>query len=169
MLSDGSHDIQTCAAVTERVLGACYKALNDMHVLLEGTLLKPNMVLAGADGPKASVSDAAYLTVRTLSRTVPPAVPGITFLSGGQSEEEATAHLVAMNQVDSVKRPWALTFSFGRALQSSTLKAWGGKSECFEAGQKALLARAFANSEATFGRGDIKATGESLYVKNYSY
>lgn len=169
ILSDGSHDIGVCAKVTETVLGAVYKALNDEHVLLEGTLLKPNMVLSGADGPGASVTDAAYLTVRTLSRAVPPAVPGIVFLSGGQSEEEATAHLAAMNRVKDLPRPWALSFSYGRALQSSTLKAWGGKTDNVKAAQTAFLARAKANGQATLGEGDIDAKGESLYVKDYKY
>lgn len=169
VLSDGSHDINTCAAVTERVLAACYKALSDMHVMLEGTLLKPNMVLSGAEGPRVDARTAAYLTVRTLSRTVPPAVPGITFLSGGQSEEEATAHLAAMNQVEGIARPWALSFSFGRALQSSTLKAWGGKADNVNAAKAAFIVRAKANSEATYGRGDVDAKGESLYVKDYKY
>jgi fructose-bisphosphate aldolase, class I len=169
ILSDGSHGIDVCSAVTERVLAAVYKALADHHVLLEGTLLKPNMVLAGADGPSADVAEAAYLTVRALSRTVPAAVPGVVFLSGGQSEEEATAHLASMNQVESIHRPWALSFSFGRALQASALKAWGGKKENWEAGQQAFLARAKANSEATLGKGDLAAKGESLYVKGYVY
>lgn len=167
ILSDGSHGIDVCSAVTEKVLAAVYKALADHHVLLEGTLLKPNMVLSGADGAPADRRAAAYLTVRALSRTVPPAVPGITFLSGGQSEEEASAHLAAMNQVEDIHRPWALSFSFGRALQASALKAWGGKKENWEAGQQAFLVRAKANSEASLGKGDIGATGESLYVKDY--
>lgn len=169
ILSDGNHDINKCAAVTEKVLATVYKALSDHHVLLEGTLLKPNMVLAGADSPEVDVRTAAYLTVRTLSRTVPPAVPGITFLSGGQSEETATAHLVAMNQVEDISRPWALSFSFGRALQASSLKAWGGKEENLKAGQDAFMARAKANGEATLGKGDLEAKGESLYVKDYKY
>jgi fructose-bisphosphate aldolase class I len=169
ILTDGDHPIDVCAAVTERVLAACYKALADMHVLLEGTLLKPNMVLAGAEGPKVDVPTAGYLTARTLMRTVPAAVPGVMFLSGGQSEEEATAHLAAMNQCEGVKKPWTLSFSFGRALQASALKAWGGKKENFKAGQEAFIARAKANSEATLGKGDLTAKGESLYVKDYKY
>ena len=169
ILSDGSHGIDVCSAVTEKVIAACYKALSDHHVLLEGSLLKPNMVLSGAEGPSVSVQEAAYLTVRALSRAVPPAVPGIMFLSGGQSEEEATAHLAAMNQVEDIARPWSLSFSFGRALQASALKAWGGKKENWVAGQEAFMARAKANSEAGLGRGDIGAKGESLYVKDYKY
>ena len=169
ILSDGSHSIDQCAAITERVLAACYKALNDHHALLEGTLLKPNMVLAGVDGTAADVKTAGYLTVRTLSRAVPPAVPGVMFLSGGQSEEEATAHLAAMNQVDSIAKPWSLSFSFGRALQASALKAWGGKKENWQAGQEAFMKRARANGEACLGKGDLGAKGESLYVKDYKY
>lgn len=169
ILSDGTHGIDVCAAVTEKVLAAVYKALSDHHVLLEGTLLKPNMVLSGAEGPGGDVRTAAYLTVRALSRTVPSAVPGITFLSGGQSEEEATAHLAAMNQIGEIKRPWALSFSFGRALQASALKAWGGKQENWVAGQEAFMARAKANGEASLGSGDLNAKGESLYVKDYKY
>ena len=248
ILSDGSHDIATCAAVTERVLAACYKALSEHHVLLEGTLLKPNMVTTGAEGPPADVATSAYLTVRALSRTVPAAVPGVVFLSGalggrgdcsvgvvaweargvhlvlyfggccavfergraaapcpssaarfrpaahppppparpshhhhppihpihpippgGQSEEKATAHLAAMNRVDAIARPWALSFSFGRALQASALKAWGGKEANWAAGQAAFMVRASANGDASLGKGDVDAVGESLYVKGYVY
>ncbi|CBI30253.3 unnamed protein product, partial [Vitis vinifera] len=117
-----------CAYVTERVLAACYKALNDHHVLLEGTLLKPNMVTPGSEAKKVSPEVVAEYTVRTLQRTVPAAVPAIVFLSGGQSEEEATLNLNAMNKLKG-KKPWNLSFSFGRALQQSTLKAWSGKEE----------------------------------------
>ena len=169
ILSDGSHPISVCAAVTEKVLAAVYKALSDHHVLLEGTLLKPNMVLSGAEADQADIRGAAFLTVRALSRAVPPAVPGIVFLSGGQSEETATAHLTAMNQIQDIQRPWALSFSFGRALQASALKAWGGKPENVKAGQDAFMVRAQANGNATLGKGDLAAGGESLYVKNYSY
>jgi len=128
ILVDGSHSIEKCADVTERVLAACYKALNDQKVLLEGTLLKPNMVTPGSDAPKVSAEEIAKFTVRALQRTVPPAVPGIVFLSGGQSEEEATLNLNAMNALNTVK-PWTLSFSFGRALQATVLKTWAGKKE----------------------------------------
>ncbi|KAJ6673547.1 FRUCTOSE-BISPHOSPHATE ALDOLASE [Salix viminalis] len=128
ILVDGSHDIEKCAAVTERVLAACYKALNDHHAILEGTLLKPNMVTPGSDAPKVAHEVIAEYTIRALQRTVPPAVPAIVFLSGGQSEEEATLNLNAMNKLNT-KKPWSLSFSFGRALQQSTLKAWAGKPE----------------------------------------
>nr|ABK22375.1 unknown [Picea sitchensis] len=172
ILTDGSHDIHKCAAVTENVVAAVYKALNDHHVLLEGTLLKPNMVLPGTDGPKAPPEEIAEHTVRALQRTVPAAVPGIVFLSGGQSEEEATLNLNAINACKT-KKPWTLSFSFGRALQQSTLKTWAGKAENLGAAQKAFLARCKANSEATLGKyaggaGAGLAT-ESLYVKDYKY
>ena len=127
ILMDGDHDLATCQYWTEKVLAACYKALNDQNVLLEGTLLKPNMVCPGEDyRPKASSADIARATVRALQRTVPPAVPGVTFLSGGQTEEEATVNLNAMNALPLGPRPWKLTFSYGRALQQSCLKAWQG-------------------------------------------
>ncbi|KMZ58915.1 Fructose-bisphosphate aldolase [Zostera marina] len=173
ILVDGPHDIERCADVSERVLAACYKALNDHHVLLEGTLLKPNMVTPGSDAKKVAPDVIAVYTVRTLQRTVPPAVPAVVFLSGGQSEEEATRNLNAMNQLKG-KKPWALSFSFGRALQASTLKTWGGKVENKEKAQAAFLARCKANSEATLGtyKGDAaQADGvsESLHVKDYKF
>jgi len=173
ILVDGPHDIKTCAAITERVLAACYKALNDHHVLLEGTLLKPNMVTPGSDAPKVTPEVIAEYTIRALQRTVPPAVPGIMFLSGGQSEEEATLNLNAMNKLQT-KKPWTLSFSFGRALQASTLKTWAGKTENIPAAQAAFLSRCKANSEATLGKyaGDSsKGNGvsESLHVKDYKY
>ncbi|CAM6008875.1 unnamed protein product [Sphagnum balticum] len=173
ILVDGSHSIDKCAEVTERVLAACYKALNDQKVLLEGSLLKPNMVTPGSDAPKVSAEEIAKYTVRSLQRTVPPAVPGIVFLSGGQSEEEATSNLNAMNALDTIK-PWTLSFSFGRALQATVLKTWAGKKENVEAAQKALYIRAKANSEATLGKygGSAGAAGvgtESLHVKDYKY
>ncbi|GAA0166001.1 aldolase [Lithospermum erythrorhizon] len=172
ILVDGPHSIDKCADVTERVLAACYKALNDNHVLLEGTLLKPNMVTPGSEAEKASPEVIAEYTVRALQRTMPAAVPAVVFLSGGQSEEQATVNLNAMNKLDT-KRPWTLTFSYGRALQQSTLKAWGGKAENVEKAQAAFLARAKANSEATLGKytGDAALDGamESLHVKDYKY
>ncbi|KAL6141811.1 hypothetical protein ACLB2K_060097 [Fragaria x ananassa] len=171
ILVDGPHSIDKCADVTERVLAACYKALNDHHVLLEGTLLKPNMVTPGSEAKKASPEVIAEYTVRALQRTTPAAVPAVVFLSGGQSEEEATLNLNAMNQLKG-KKPWTLSFSFGRALQASTLKAWSGKKENVKAAQEALLTRAKANSEATLGtyQGDAKlgeGAAESLHVKDY--
>ena len=172
ILVDGPHDIDRCAEVTERVLAACYKALNDHHVLLEGTLLKPNMVTPGSEAKKVSPEVIAEYTVRTLQRTVPPAVPGIMFLSGGQSEEEATLNLNTMNKLQT-KKPWTLSFSYGRALQQSTLKAWQGKEENVAKAQEVFLNRAKANSEATLGKYQGGAGGadasESLHVKDYKY
>ncbi|KAL7247893.1 hypothetical protein ACSBR2_002739 [Camellia fascicularis] len=173
ILVDGSHDIDKCANITERVLAAVYKALNDYHVLLEGTLLKPNMVTPGSDAAKVAPEVVAEYTVLALRRTMPPAVPAVVFLSGGQSEEEATRNLNAMNKLEG-KKPWSLTFSFGRALQQSTLKAWVGKEENVEAAQAAFLARCKANSEATLGTyqggGSLsEGASESLHVKDYKY
>ncbi|CAL1365654.1 unnamed protein product [Linum trigynum] len=172
ILTDGSHDIKKCAAATEMVLAAVYKALNEQHVLLEGTLLKPNMVTPGSDSPKVTAEEIAEYTVTALRRTVPPAVPGIVFLSGGQSEEEATKNLNAMNKLQ-VLKPWTLSFSFGRALQQSTLKTWGGKKENVEKAQAAFLERCKANSDATLGKYAGGSAGglasESLYVKEYKY
>lgn len=173
ILVDGPHDIKKCAYVTEIVLAAVYKALNDQHVLLEGTLLKPNMVTAGSESKKASAEEVAKYTVQALQRTVPPAVPGVVFLSGGQSEEEATLNLNAINALDTIK-PWTLSFSFGRALQASVLKTWMGKKENIDAAQKAFHKRAKANSEATLGtyKGDAAGgvgTEESLHVAGYKY
>ncbi|CAL0317426.1 unnamed protein product [Lupinus luteus] len=172
ILTDGPHDIAKNAAVTETVLAAVYKALNDHHVLLEGTLLKPNMVTPGSDSPKVAAEVIAEHTVRTLRRTVPAAVPGIVFLSGGQSEEEATLNLNAMNKLE-VLKPWTLSFSFGRALQSSTLKTWAGKKENVAKAQEGFLARCKANSEATLGKyvggSQDGLASESLFVKSYKY
>ncbi|CAN1357077.1 Fructose-bisphosphate aldolase 3, cytoplasmic, partial [Linum perenne] len=174
ILVDGSHDIDRCLDVTERVLAACYKALNDHHVFLEGTLLKPNMVTPGSDNPKKASPDViAKYTVLALQRTMPAAVPAVVFLSGGQSEEEATVNLNAMNKLQT-KKPWSLSFSFGRALQQSTLKAWSGKEENVKKAQDAFLVRAKANSEATMGKykGDAtlaEGASESLHVKDYKY
>eukprot|EP00386_Alphamonas_edax_P004064 GDKI01012673.1.p2 GENE.GDKI01012673.1~~GDKI01012673.1.p2 ORF type:complete len:384 (-),score=164.20 GDKI01012673.1:260-1411(-) len=171
ILTDGDHDIEHCAEVTERVLSAVFKALADHHVLLEGCLLKPNMVTPGSDCPKkATAEEIAFFTVRTLRRTVPPALVGVTFLSGGQSEEEASLNLNAMNQQ---QNPWALTFSYGRALQASVLKTWSGKPENVAQAQVVLMERAKANGEAQLGKykggaGGAAAAG-SLYEKKYVY
>lgn len=150
ILTGGAHDIRTCAAVTERVLAAVYKSLNDHRVLLEGTLLKPSMVTPGSGSPQVGAEAIAEYTVAALRRTVPPAVPGIMFLSGGQSDEEASQNLNAMNKLGVVK-PWTLSFSFGRALQQSAVKKWAGKKENVAAAQAIFLARCKANSEATLG------------------
>jgi fructose-bisphosphate aldolase class I len=170
---DGSHDLTRAMYVTEKVLAAVYKKLSDHHIYLEGTLLKPNMVCPGQDCPtKYTPQQIAEATVTVLRRTVPAAVPGVTFLSGGQSEEEATVHLNEMNKVP-LLRPWALTFSYGRALQATVLKTWAGKKENVAAAQQALLVRAKANSDAALGKyvasGVAGAASESLYVKDYKY
>lgn len=172
ILIDGTHDIETTAKVQERVISICYQKLKEVGCLLEGTLLKPSMTVAGVECPdRPSPDDVARLTVQTLERSVPAVMPGVTFLSGGLSEEDSSIFLNAINSIDR-KGPWALTFSFSRANQSSALKAWGGKKENVEAAQKALLARAQANSEASKGEyvaGSQPSNEESLYVKNYVY
>lgn len=174
ILMDGKHSIERAAAVTEKVLVAQYKALSDHHVLLEGTLLKPNMVRPGADsGAKTDPVAVGRSTVRVLQHALPVAVPGVVFLSGGMSEEDATVCLDAMNKVEA-KKPWSLTFSYGRALQASVLKAWGGKDENVKAAQDALTVRAKANGEACEGKygGGAAAGGaasESLHVSGYVY
>jgi len=170
ILNDGNHSIERCAYETERVLSAVFKALNDHHILLEGCLLKPNMVLAGYDSAtKATPEQVGHFTVRTLQRTVPPALVGVVFLSGGQSEEEASVNLSAINAHPG-RKPWALTFSYGRALQASTIKAWAGKQENVQTAQQVLLQRAKANSLAAQGKyAGSGSTGESLHVKNYVY
>lgn len=160
--------------MTQDVISACYRELIIQNVILEGTLLKPNMVLAGKACPnQPSVEQIAQYTVRVLQNSVPPAVPGITFLSGGMSEEQATVHLNAINRVAGPK-PWKLSFSYGRALQASCLKAWEGKKENVGALQEQLLIRAKANRDAALGKyGGEAATGtgasESLHVENYKY
>lgn len=174
VLPDGDHDLDRAQKVTETVLAAVYKALNDHHVFLEGTLLKPNMVTAGQSCPtKFSPADNARATVTAFLRTVPAAVPGITFLSGGQSEEEASVNLDAINKFPG-KKPWVLTFSYGRALQASVLRAWAGKPENVKAGQDELLKRAKANGQASLGQysaGSVvgQAAGVGLFVKNHAY
>uniref|UniRef100_A0A287A1V5 Fructose-bisphosphate aldolase n=1 Tax=Sus scrofa TaxID=9823 RepID=A0A287A1V5_PIG len=152
ILPDGDHDLKRCQYVTEKVLAAVYKALSDHHIYLEGTLLKPNMVTPGhACTQKYSHEEIAMATVTALRRTVPPAVPGITFLSGGQSEEEASINLNAINKCPLLK-PWALTFSYGRALQASALKAWGGKKENLKAAQEEYVKRALVRLGQEVGR-----------------
>ncbi|XP_050512470.1 fructose-bisphosphate aldolase-like [Diabrotica virgifera virgifera] len=174
ILPDGGHDLLTCQKTTETVLAYVYKALADHNVYLEGTLLKPNMVTAGqSSANKATPAQVAEATVTALQRRLPPAVPGVTFLSGGQSEEEATVNLNAINQFPG-KRPWALTFSYGRALQASVLRAWGGKDENVKAGQEELMKRAKANSEASLGKyvaGSVsgKAGDAGLFIKDHAY
>ncbi len=139
-----------CFEVTQAVLTAVFKELFEARVVFEGMILKPNMVIDGKDARKASVEEVAEKTVQVLKQTVPAAVPGIAFLSGGQSDEEATAHLSAMNALGAL--PWKLTFSYGRALQAAALKAWAGKHENIAAAQKAFCHRARMNHLAALGK-----------------
>jgi fructose-bisphosphate aldolase class I len=151
VLMDGAHDADRCYAVTEWVLKTLYVELFEAKVPLEGTVLKPNMVISGKKClRRASVEEVAEKTLRVLKACVPPAVPGIAFLSGGQSDEEATAHLDAMNRIGGL--PWKLTFSYGRALQAAPQKAWSGKAENVPAAQRAFAHRAHMNGLASEGR-----------------
>ncbi|MGA8171910.1 MAG: class I fructose-bisphosphate aldolase [Methylocystis sp.] len=150
VLMDGAHDLARCAEVTEFVLKHVFSALAEARVFLEGMVLKPNMVVSGKKCPRqASPEEVAAETVRVLKRCAPAAVPGIAFLSGGQSDVEATANLDAINRIGG---PWALTFSFGRALQDAALRAWGGRSDNARAAQAAFAHRAHMNALAAQGR-----------------
>ncbi len=173
ILMDGDHPIARTAEVQEEVLAAVYKACDLNGVLLEGSLLKPNMVVPGADFTgTTSPEEIGKYTVQTLQRRVPPSVPGIMFLSGGMSEEEASVNLSVMNTLPR-KGPWSLSFSYGRALQQSCLKTWLGKPENVAAAQKALLARARANSMANLGKysAGSEPTLDSVgtFEKGYKY
>ena len=151
VLMDGSHDIDRCYMISEWVLKTVFEQLYYQKVALEGMVLKPNMAIAGKKSPKqASVAEVAEKTVRLLKSCVPAAVPGIAFLSGGQSDEEATAHLDAMNKIGGL--PWKLTFSYGRALQAAVQKAWAGKAENVAAAQRAFSHRARMNGLASLGQ-----------------
>jgi fructose-bisphosphate aldolase class I len=151
VLMDYDNDIDTCAAVTEWVLKETYQELYYANVKLEGTILKPNMVIAGKKCSKqTSREEVAKKTLMVLKRCVPPAVPGIAFLSGGQSDEDATAHLHLMNAMGPL--PWKLTFSYGRALQAAALKAWSGKAANVAAAQRAFTHRARMNALAASGK-----------------
>lgn len=150
VLMDADNTIERCEEVTSATLAAVFAALETQGVLLEGMLLKPNMVISGKQCPvQADVQTVAEATVRCLKRYVPAAVPGIVFLSGGQSDEVATAHLDAMNKIGDL--PWALSFSYGRALQAPSLKAWGGQADQVAAGQAAFAKRARCNGAAATG------------------
>jgi fructose-bisphosphate aldolase class I len=150
VLMDGDHDIDRCYEVTQRVLNKTFQELRVQRVALEGMILKPNMVIAGKKSAKqASVEEVAEKTIRLLKACVPAAVPGIAFLSGGQSDQDATAHLDAMNRIGGL--PWRLTFSYGRALQAAPQKAWAGNAENVAAGQRAFTHRARMNSLASKG------------------
>jgi fructose-bisphosphate aldolase class I len=151
VLMDGTHTLARAEDVTGSVLHRAFYALRTQRVALEGILLKPNMVIPGMDCHEhASVTEVAAATLRVLRRHVPAAVPGIVFLSGGQDERQATAHLNAMN-ADPGTRPWRLSFSYGRALQDSALKAWSGQPSGVPAGQRALHHRARCNGAASLG------------------
>jgi fructose-bisphosphate aldolase class I len=151
VLMDGDHPIERCEEVTNAVLQSVFDHLFAARIVLEGMVLKPNMVIAGKkSAKKSSPEQVAEATVRTLKRHVPTAVPGIAFLSGGQSPTEATLHLCLMNAGGSL--PWALTFSYGRALQDTSLKAWGGAAEGVAGGQQQLHLRAKLNGLAAAGK-----------------
>jgi fructose-bisphosphate aldolase class I len=174
VLCDGDHDLERCQKVTEQTLAYTYKALADHHVYLEGSLLKPNMVTPGqACTKKYTPEQIGLATVTALQRTVPAAVPGIVFLSGGQSEVDATVNLNAVNRTKG-KKPWALTFSYGRALQASVLKTWQGKEENLKAAQRVYCMRAKANGLACVGKYEGEdaasaAASESLFVAKHAY
>jgi fructose-bisphosphate aldolase class I len=152
VLMDGDHSIERCAEVTEDVLHTVFHRLHRQQVAPEAMLLKPNMVLAGASSPRqAGVQEVAEATLRCLRRTVPAAVPGVVFLSGGQADELATAHLNAMNASPGAA-PWELSFSYGRALQAAAQRAWRGDPTRLAAGQRAFAHRARLNALARHGR-----------------
>jgi len=151
LMGGGAHSIERCEEVTGQTLHAVFDELFEQNVSLEGMLLKPNMVIAGDKCTRqATVREVALSTLRCLRRHVPCAVPGVVFLSGGQTPLQATVHLSALNQFNGVK-PWKLTFSYGRALQQEALEAWHGRQERLEAGQRAFSHRAGCNSAAVMG------------------
>jgi fructose-bisphosphate aldolase, class I len=161
VLMDGDHTLERCRATTEDVLRAVFIQLNCQRVLLEGMILKPNMVLPGLTCPtQKSVDDVADITMKSLWRTVPAAVPGIAFLSGGQSAELASERLTAMNVRFKSRLPWALSFSFARAIQQPALEIWQGKEAKVKAAQQALLHRARCNRAAR--RGEYTAAMEKI-------
>jgi fructose-bisphosphate aldolase class I len=173
IVPNGSHDIYYCAKMTEKVLTAQFKALQDHHVYLEGAVLKPNMVKNGIKGPKASAEEIATLTIQTLMRTVPSAMPGIFFLSGEtaldeDNEEVASINLSTMHKLFDGKLPWHVSFSYGKALQKTCIVTWLGDEANKAAAQKALKARANANSDATLGKyvaGSCSSVGTDGNVK----
>merc|ERR1719331_388285 len=157
IVPNGTHDISYCKQMTEKVLTAQFAALSLHSIYLEGAVLKPNMVKNGIQGPKADTETVAHLTVQALLRTVPPAMPGIFFLSGEtandeDNEETATINLNMMNKLYAGKLPWHLSFSYGKALQKTCIVTWLGKSENVGAAQKALKARSHANYDAVMGK-----------------
>lgn len=161
VLMDGNHDIDTCYDVTEATLRSVFGALYDQNVVLEGTILKASMVLSGKDcNGQADTEDVAEATIRCLRNSVPAALPGIVFLSGGQSDEEATAHLNAMNQMG--PHPWPLSFSYGRALQQPALKLWAEDPKGnYDKAQKVLAHRARMNGLAAMGEYDESLESEA--------
>lgn len=171
VLLDGAHGIDRCLEVQEAIWAETFKYCADFGLLFEGALLKPAMVTPGADSKiKASPQEVASYTIKMLRRRVPPAIPGIMFLSGGQSELEATLNLNAMNQEPN---PWHVSFSYARALQNTVLKTWQGSEDNFKSAQEALLKRAQANSMAQLGMyvptDEDKAASEGMYQKGYVY
>ena len=152
VIMDGDHDIETCYEVTEATLRSLFDALYQQNVLLEGTILKASMVISGKDcDEQADVEEVAEATVMCLKSTVPAILPGVVFLSGGQSDEQSTAHLNAMNQLD--KLPWPLSFSYGRAMQQAALKLWAKDMKGnYEAAQKTVYERARENGLAALGK-----------------
>ncbi|MDQ2725928.1 MAG: fructose-bisphosphate aldolase, partial [Actinomycetota bacterium] len=152
VLMDGDHDIDTCARATRRVLAEVCAHLVMAGVDLRSMVLKPSMVVPGVDGPAASVSEVAGATVRCLLDTVPAAIPGVAFLSGGQPGEVATAHLDAIARLG--PHPWAVTFSYGRALQNDPMRVWAGDQSNVAAAEAALLSRAQANVAAARGQSE---------------
>jgi len=163
VLMDGDHTIERCEEVTEWAFNSVYEALYVNRVVLERSVLKPSMVISGKDCPRqAGVEEVAERTVRVLKRTVPAAVAGIVFLSGGQSDEVATDHLNAMNKRYAGQAPWPLAFSYGRALQQPSLKAWKGAAANVAAAQAALLHRARMNSLACAGRYSAELERQAL-------
>jgi fructose-bisphosphate aldolase class I len=172
---DGDHDIETCKEVTRRVWKMQYEVLQQYGVLMEGSLFKPAMIVPGAEAPKESPQKVAKYTLDVMKETVPPTMSGITFLSGGQSEEDATLHIQAMAEY-MPDAPWNVSFSFARALQSSVLKTWGGKKENEQKAQELLRAICQVNGLAQMGKysGELAARGHpsttgSLYEKGYQY
>ena len=171
ILLDGDHDIDRTLAVAEKTWAATFKYMADFSVMFEGILLKPSMVTPGADNPKKETPErVAEYTLKMLKRRVPPAVPGIMFLSGGQSELEASLNLNAMNKSPN---PWHVSFSYARALQNTVLKTWMGQEGNKKAAQDALLRRAKANSDAQLGKfvptEDDKKGMAGMYEKGYVY
>lgn len=173
VMIDGTHTIEQSQAVSQMVWAEVVNALHRHGAIWECMILKPNMIVPGAESGKvASAEEVAFRTVTTLSRTLPAAMGGVTFLSGGLSEVQASEYLNAMNAQTQVPKPWSLSFSFARALQSSALKAWGGKPEQVAAGRRVFMHRAKMNSLAQLGkynRADDTKQSESLYVKGNTY